>query len=75
MSLDSISRDPFPFEEMKVEPSVVLPVPEHTIEQPHKSFFTMTPQEIANWIDRRSRLVFPLAFIAFNCFYWTFVWF
>lgn len=36
---------------------------------------TMTPQEIAYWIDRRSRVLFPSAFIAFNVFYWTFVYF
>lgn len=36
---------------------------------------TMTPQEIAYWIDRRSRVVFPCAFLAFNTFYWTFVYY
>lgn len=36
---------------------------------------TMTPQEISYWIDRRSRVLFPSAFIAFNIFYWTFVYF
>lgn len=76
MSLDSITRD------MKVEsaPSLVVPVinfdePHDDSLPPNKSFFTMTPQEIAHWIDRRSRILFPLAFIIFNCFYWTFVWF
>lgn len=76
MSLDSITRD------MKVEsaPSLVVPVisfdePNDDSLPPNKSFFTMTPQEIAHWIDRRSRILFPLAFIIFNCFYWTFVWF
>ncbi|CAO1348804.1 unnamed protein product [Diamesa hyperborea] len=34
---------------------------------------TMTPQQISMWIDKRSRLVFPCAFIIFNIFYWTFV--
>lgn len=34
---------------------------------------TMTPQEIAMWIDRRSRFLFPCAFVVFNCVYWIFV--
>ncbi|XP_034250681.1 glycine receptor subunit alpha-4-like isoform X2 [Thrips palmi] len=37
-------------------------------------FTTMTPQEIAQWIDRRSRVVFPLSFVVFNVLYWGFVW-
>lgn len=36
---------------------------------------TMTPQEIAYWIDRRSRVLFPCAFLVFNIFYWTFVYY
>lgn len=40
---------------------------------PH-GFTTMTPQEIAQWIDRRSRVVFPLSFVVFNVLYWGFVW-
>ena len=35
---------------------------------------TMKPQEISNWIDKRSRLVFPVAFLIFNIFYWSFVY-
>lgn len=35
---------------------------------------TMTPHEIAYWIDRRSRVLFPSAFLVFNIFYWTFVY-
>lgn len=38
------------------------------------TFTTMTPQEIAMWIDRRSRFLFPLMFLGFNCLYWTFVY-
>ncbi|XP_017784957.1 PREDICTED: glycine receptor subunit alpha-1-like [Nicrophorus vespilloides] len=38
------------------------------------SWTTMTPQEIAIWIDKRSRFVFPVAFIIFNVFYWSFVY-
>lgn len=37
--------------------------------------FTLTPQEIAQWIDQRSRIAFPAAFIVFNCFYWLYVYF
>ena len=37
-------------------------------------FTTMTPQEIAQWIDRRSRIVFPALFIIFNILYWSFIW-
>ncbi|XP_011874287.1 PREDICTED: glycine receptor subunit alpha-3-like isoform X5 [Vollenhovia emeryi] len=38
------------------------------------NFTTMTPQEIAQWIDRRSRIVFPVSFIIFNILYWSFIW-
>lgn len=35
---------------------------------------TLTPQEISMWIDRKARCVFPLAFLVFNVFFWTFVY-
>ncbi|ALC43131.1 CG6927 [Drosophila busckii] len=41
---------------------------------PPPTFTTMTPQEIAMWIDRRARLLFPGMFLAFNALYWTFVY-
>lgn len=42
---------------------------------PHNnSWSTMTPHEVSLWIDRKARFIFPLAFIIFNAFFWTFVY-
>lgn len=38
-----------------------------------KTWTTMTPHEIANWIDTRSRIIFPVAFLIFNICFWTYV--
>ncbi|KAG8239965.1 hypothetical protein J437_LFUL019211, partial [Ladona fulva] len=54
--------------------SVSIPVPSGEPTPSSKSFTTMTPQEIATWIDRRSRVVFPVSFLIFNMLYWGFVW-
>ena len=35
---------------------------------------SMTPQDIAKWLDRRSRMAFPITFIFANVLYWSFVW-
>ncbi|KAK6639337.1 hypothetical protein RUM43_007609 [Polyplax serrata] len=48
--------------------------PSNPNHQQTKGLTTMTPQEIATWIDRRSRLWFPASFILFNLLYWGFVW-
>lgn len=42
-------------------------------EESHMGWTTMTPQQIAMWIDKRARFVFPIAFLVFNIFYWIFV--
>jgi hypothetical protein len=63
-----------PSVESKNDPGLadlVIPVP--TLATPPKTT-TMTPQEIAEWIDKRSRVWFPVLFIVFNVLYWGFVW-
>ncbi|CAG9767208.1 unnamed protein product [Ceutorhynchus assimilis] len=34
----------------------------------------MTPQEVAIWIDRKARVVFPVLFLVYNLLYWSFVY-
>jgi hypothetical protein len=41
--------------------------------QASTSFTTMTPQQIAKWIDKRSRVIFPVLFLVFNIVYWGFI--
>ncbi|KAH8387486.1 hypothetical protein KR093_007311 [Drosophila rubida] len=47
---------------------------DHEEEIANTGWTTLTPQEIAIWIDRRARFIFPLAFLVFNLFFWTFVY-
>ncbi|KAM8715401.1 hypothetical protein ACLKA7_002451 [Drosophila subpalustris] len=46
----------------------------HEEEIANTGWTTLTPQEIAIWIDRRARFVFPISFLVFNLFFWTFVY-
>jgi hypothetical protein len=41
--------------------------------QSSTSFTTMTTEQIANWIDIRSRVLFPVSFLIFNIAYWGFI--
>lgn len=34
----------------------------------------MTPQEVAIYVDRKARIVFPVTFLIFNVLYWVFVY-
>lgn len=33
-----------------------------------------SPQEMAKWLDRRSRIFFPVTFLTINALYWAFIW-
>ena len=33
-----------------------------------------SPQEMAKWLDRRSRIFFPITFLTINALYWAFIW-
>ncbi|XP_013103137.2 pH-sensitive chloride channel 2 isoform X1 [Stomoxys calcitrans] len=35
---------------------------------------TLTPEQLSQWIDVRARVLFPLTFLVFNAFFWTFVY-
>lgn len=52
-----------------------IPVPEYkSMNSNQQKWHTMTPHEVAIWIDKKSRIVFPAGFLIFNIFYWTFVY-
>jgi hypothetical protein len=53
--------------------SINIPGSQDGLKDQKQSWTTMTPQQISTWIDKRSRFIFPLAFLIFNIFYWTFV--
>lgn len=52
-------------------PTINPPAQERPEPVEKKGWFTMTPQEIANWIDKRSRVGFPVLFVICNICYWT----
>ncbi|XP_018575137.1 glycine receptor subunit alpha-2 isoform X2 [Anoplophora glabripennis] len=57
------------------ESVTTIPIPDNASRPPTPpAWTTMTPQEVANWIDKKSRVVFPCAFLIFNIFYWSFVY-
>ncbi|XP_060523330.1 pH-sensitive chloride channel 2-like [Cylas formicarius] len=68
------SRDDLIDSEETVTTIPVPEIPERQQEAPGHAWTTMTPQEVANWIDRRSRIFFPVTFALFNLFYWSFVY-
>lgn len=35
---------------------------------------TLTPEELSQWIDAKARVLFPVSFLVFNAFFWTFVY-
>ena len=43
-------------------------------EDSHNGWTTLTPQQISMWIDRKARVIFPVAFLIFNAFFWVFVY-
>ncbi|KAB0791640.1 hypothetical protein PPYR_03440 [Photinus pyralis] len=63
---------------MSMDSQLTIPVPSshsnNKTSEKLQKWTSMTPQEVAIWIDKRSRLVFPCAFIVFNMFYWAFVY-
>jgi hypothetical protein len=74
-STESMRTDPNV--ESKNDPGhtdLVIPVPTLAAPPSNAGFTTMTPQQIAQWIDKRSRVLFPASFVVFNVLYWGFVW-
>lgn len=51
-----------------------IPIPDGPKPPPPPTWTTMTPQEVAIWIDNKSRILFPVSFLIFNILYWSFVY-
>ncbi|XP_030755339.1 glutamate-gated chloride channel-like [Sitophilus oryzae] len=41
---------------------------------PSQQWAEMNPRDVAIWIDRKARIVFPATFLVFNILYWNFVY-
>ncbi|KAF7278651.1 hypothetical protein GWI33_008101 [Rhynchophorus ferrugineus] len=61
-------------ESITVDDDNSLPRSEKQAKEVHVTWTTMTPQEVAIWIDKRARIVFPVCFLFFNLVYWSFVY-
>ncbi|XP_030755338.1 glycine receptor subunit alpha-2-like [Sitophilus oryzae] len=42
--------------------------------RPSQQWAEMCPRDVANWLDRKARIVFPVAFVIYNILYWNFVY-
>ncbi|KAI4456334.1 neurotransmitter gated ion channel [Holotrichia oblita] len=59
-----------------VATAIDIPENDPMDDEPHlmpQKWTTMTPQEVANWIDKKSRVAFPIAFLIFNVLFWIIV--
>ncbi|XP_076258924.1 pH-sensitive chloride channel 2-like isoform X2 [Rhynchophorus ferrugineus] len=60
-------------------PSISIPMGQNTDEvppspTPSQQWAEMSPRDVANWIDRKARIFFPLTFLIYNVLYWGFVY-
>ncbi|XP_065364609.1 pH-sensitive chloride channel 2-like [Calliphora vicina] len=77
ITVDEETTNKFKSNESITTPSISIDECDNEKEKkypPNNTWSTMTPHEVSLWIDRKARFVFPLAFIIFNAFFWTFVY-